>query len=122
METSFIVRPEHLNHAGTLFGGYMMQLADESAFVAATLTFPNTQFVTKLFGQFDFLTPVQSGEIVTIRADVVKKGNTSCEVRIRATNRSKGREVFSTSAVMVNLINGIKTPLPPPAIPLSEAV
>ena len=107
-----MVRPEHLNHAGTLFGGYMMQLADECAFMAATLTFPNTQFVTKLFGQFEFLAPVGLGEIVTIKADVVKKGTTSCSVEIRAVNRSKGREVFSTSAIMVNVVNGKKTPIP----------
>ncbi len=89
-----------------------MQLADECAYIAATLEFPATQFVTKLFGQFDFLTPVQSGEIVTIKARVVKKGTTSCEVEIHATNLSKGRDVFSTSAVMVNVINGKKTALP----------
>ena len=112
METSFIVRPEHLNHAGTLFGGYMMQLADESAYMAATLAFPNTQFVTKLFGQFDFLTPVQAGEIVTIKADVVKRRTTSCVVQIKAANRTKNREVFSTSAVMVNMVDGKKTPIP----------
>jgi uncharacterized protein (TIGR00369 family) len=112
METTFIVRPEHLNHAGTLFGGYMMQFADECAYMAATLTFPNTQFVTKLFGQFDFLAAAQAGDIVTIKAEVVKKGTTSCEVQIRAINRSKGREVFSTSAVMVNVVRGEKTPIP----------
>lgn len=111
METTFIVRPEHLNHAGTLFGGHMMQMADECAFLAATLTFPGNQFVTKLFGQFDFLTSVQLGEIVTIKANVVKKGTTSCSVEIRATNRSKGRDVFSTSAVMVNVVSGKKTPI-----------
>ena len=90
----------------------MMQLADESAYMAATLAFPNTQFVTKLFGQFDFLTPVQAGEIVTIKADVVKRRTTSCVVQIKAANRTKNREVFSTSAVMVNMVDGKKTPIP----------
>lgn len=111
METTFIVRPEHLNHAGTLFGGHMMQMADECAFLAATLTFPGNQFVTKLFGQFDFLTSVQLGEIVTIHANVVKKGSSSCTVDIRANNRTKGRDVFSTTAVMVNVIDGKKIPI-----------
>lgn len=114
METSIIVRPEHLNHSGTLFGGYMMQLADECAYMAATLMFPQTQFVTKLFGEFDFLAPVQAGEIVTIQAEVTKVGKTSCTIGIHASNRTQKSEVFSTSAVMVNVVNGKKTPLPPP--------
>lgn len=112
METFFVVRPEHLNHAGTLFGGYMMQLADESAYMAASLTFPNTQFVTKLFGQFDFLAPVQAGDIISIRSEVIKKGTTSCVIKIQAANQTRKREVFSTSAVMVNMVNGRKTPIP----------
>ena len=89
----------------------MMQLADECAYMAATLSYPSTQFVTKLFGQFDFLTPVNLGDIVTIRAEVIKKGTTSCVVDIRAVNRTKDRQVFSTSAVMVNMANGKKTPI-----------
>ncbi|RYD82356.1 MAG: hypothetical protein EOP84_09515, partial [Verrucomicrobiaceae bacterium] len=47
-----LVRPQDLNHAGTLFGGAMMAFADEMAFIAATLTYPGCTFVTKVFKEF----------------------------------------------------------------------
>ena len=39
-EKTLLIRPEYLNHGGTLFGGYMMLWADEMAYNAASLTFP----------------------------------------------------------------------------------
>jgi acyl-CoA hydrolase len=53
---NFVVRPQNLNHAGTLFGGVMMAMADEMAFIAATLSYPSCTFVTKVFKEFNFVT------------------------------------------------------------------
>ena len=39
-EKTLTIRPEFLNHAGTLFGGYMMQWADDMAYNAASLALP----------------------------------------------------------------------------------
>src|SRR5271165_5813171 len=45
----FLVRHRDLNHAGTLFGGTMMAWADELAYIAASLSYPDCTFVTKVF-------------------------------------------------------------------------
>ena len=110
-EKTLLIRPEFLNHAGTLFGGYMMQWADDMAYNAASLAFPQADFVTKLFGQFDFQSPVRQGDIIKIFSEVESRGQTSCKVAIWSLNARTGAEVFRTFAVMVNLKDGHKAPL-----------
>ncbi len=106
-----LIRPEYLNHGGTLFGGFMMQWADEMAYSAASLAFPHGTFVTKLFGQFDFTSPVRLGDIIKVFSEVESVGTTSCKINVWAVNAYTGADVFRTFAVMVNVIDGRKTPL-----------
>ena len=110
-EKTVLIRPEFLNHGGTLFGGYMMQWADDMAYTAASLAFPQAIFVTKLFGQFDFKSPCLAGDIIKIYSQVESVGNTSCKTQVWAMNARNDAEVFRTFAVMVNMKNGRKTPL-----------
>jgi acyl-CoA hydrolase len=119
-EKTLLIRPEFLNHAGTLFGGYMMKWADDMAYNAASLTFPGSAFVTKLFGQFDFTTPVRAGDIIKIYSRVEKKGTTSCHVQVWAENPLTGAEVFRTFAVMVNFRDGKTVPISTSPIPGTE--
>jgi acyl-CoA hydrolase len=112
-EKTLLIRPEFLNHGGTLFGGYLMQWADEMAYSAASLTFPDANFVTKLFGQFDFKSPVGAGDIIKIFSQVESVRTTSCKIQVWAVNARTGAEVFRTFAVMVNMdvLIGRKAPL-----------
>ena len=110
-EKTMLIRPEFLSHGGTLFGGYMMQWADEMAYNAASLAFPDAIFVTKLFGQFDFMLPVKAGDIIKIYSQVESVGHTSCKIEVWAVNARNGAEVCHTFAVMVNVKDGRKTAL-----------
>jgi len=110
-EQTLLIRPEFLNHAGTLFGGYMMLWADEMAYNAASLAFPSARFVTKLFGQFDFKEPVPGGGIIKVYSEIVSRGTTSCKVEVWAINARTEAEVFRTFAVVVNVQDGRKVPL-----------
>jgi len=110
-EKTLLIRPGFLNHTGTLFGGYMMQWADDMAYSAASLAFPTANFVTKFFGQFDFKAPVRGGDIIKIYSAVEGRGTTSCKIRVWATNARTELEVFRTFAVMVNVRAGKKVPL-----------
>ena len=112
-EKTQLIRPEFLNHAGTLHGGYMMQWADDMAYNAASLAFPNAIFVTKLFGQFDFTSPAVAGDIMKIYSQVESVGTTSCKITVWGVNARIGTEVFRTFTVMVNVKDGRKTPLRP---------
>jgi acyl-CoA hydrolase len=106
-----LIRPEYLNHSGTLFGGYLMQWADDMAYDAASLAFPEAHFVTKLFGQFDFTAPVGAGDIIKIFSQVESVGTTSCKIQVWAINARTQAQVFRTFAVMVNVQGGRKVPL-----------
>jgi len=115
-EKTVLIRPEHLNHIGTLFGGWMMLWADDMAYNAASLAFPGAGFVTRRFEAFDFHAPAWKGDIVKIYSRVKDTGNTSCLVGVRGVNARHGQEVFATRAVMVNVgTDGKKQPLPPRA-------
>jgi acyl-CoA hydrolase len=112
-ERTVLIRHEFLNHYGTLFGGYMMQWADDMAYNAASLAFPNANFVTRCFGQFDFTSPVKLGDIIKIFSEVEHVGETSCKILIWAINARSQEQVFRTFAVMVNVRDGKKVPLQP---------
>ena len=107
-----VIRPEHLNHQGHLFGGLMMSWADEQVYITATLACPKANFVTRLFKEFNFHAPAELGNIIEIQSEVIHTGTTSCIVRVSAQNLTLGCEVFSTEAVMVNVQEGKKVPLP----------
>ena len=113
-EKMLLIRPEFLNHGGTIFGGYLMQWADDMAYIAASLAFPEATFVTKLFGPFDFKAPGRAGDIVSILSQVESTGTTSCRAAVWAVNARTQVEVFRTFAVMVNVPEGLKAPLPRP--------
>ena len=110
-EKTLLIRPEFLNHAGSLFGGNMMSWADDMAYNAATLLFPNANFVTKLFGQFDFVSPVLLGNIIKVYSHVESHSATSCKVLVWAVNATTGAEVFNTFAIMVNVRDNRKVAL-----------
>jgi acyl-CoA hydrolase len=108
----FVVRPQDLNHAATLFGGTLMAHADELAFVAATLTFPGCTFVTKVFCEFNLVSGAVEGDIIKPEAEVLSKGRSSVNVEVRATNASTAQEILHTEAVLVNARSGKSVPIP----------
>lgn len=107
-EKTLLIRPEYLNHHGTVFGGYMMKWADDMAFNAASLTFPGCEFVTRTFDAFDFASPVRSGDVIKVYARVESVGNSSCKAAVWCIDAVTKSTVFRTSAVMVNVGPGGK--------------
>jgi ribose 5-phosphate isomerase B len=112
-EMTILIRPEYLNQRGTLFGGYMMQWADDLAYSTASLTFPKASFVTRRVDAFDFTAPVQNGDIVKIHSRVEHIGTSSCAVHVWCRNARTHATVFNTTAIMVHLApDGLKAPIP----------
>lgn len=108
METYALVRPEHLNHHGYLFGGVMLKWVDEYAWLAATLDFPDSTFVTVGMNDITFKKRVDNGSILKFDIHNIKKGQTSVvyEVKVYAkkpTGNSNEFLAFSTEITFVNL-------------------
>ena len=112
-ERTMLIRPEFLNQRGTLYGGYMLEWADDLAFIAASLSFPKASFVTRRVEAFDFTAPVHNGDIVRIHSRVQRAGTSSCTVAVWGQNARTQATVFSTSAIMVHISpEGVKAAIP----------
>lgn len=125
MNNFTIVRPEHLNHHGYLFGGSMLRWVDEYAWLVASLDFPGCTLVTVGMDAIRFRQRVLSGSILRFQILPRRQGNTSMtysvEVFADEPGATEEKEVFSTSISFVCLDEeGNKKPLPTGA-PLRSA-
>ena len=109
MQQSFqhhmIVRHEHLNQYGNLFGGRVLAVIDELAFIACTRTFPARNFVTRAIQHAEFLAPARLGDVLEFTFGIERIGNTSVTVRVKMAicgGRDGARaESFDGAVVMV---------------------
>ena len=81
VETVHIVRPNHLNAAGRLFGGMLMQWIDEvAALVAKRHT--HTNVTTASVDNLSFLKGAYPGDSVVIIGQLVYVGRTSMDIKV----------------------------------------
>lgn len=81
MHSVFLVRAEHLNHQGHLFGGDLMAEIDTVAYCLLRERFPGRAFVTRA-AAIEFVAPAHIGDIIGFAADVERVGVTSVAVRV----------------------------------------
>jgi len=117
MQFKTLVRPEHLNHNGHLFGGYMLLWVDEYAYIAAMEDFPGARFVTRAMDSVSFTESVSNGDVITFDINRLKMGHTSVtySVDVTALGVPTGirRDVFHTNVTFCNTDgNGNKALLP----------
>ena len=107
MYTYTLIRPEHLNHFGYLFGGQLLRWVDEFAWLAASREFPDCRFVTRAMEQVEFRQQVVSGSILEFDVRCESIGTTSAryavEVRAQNPGSSQQASVFFTRVTFVNL-------------------
>lgn len=75
------VFPGDTNHHNTMFGGNVMSLMDEVAFLTAT-RFSRKPIVTVSSNTINFTHPIPSGSIIKLEGQIIKIGNTSVDVRV----------------------------------------
>ena len=78
-ETAHLIRPNHLNGAGRLFGGTLMQWIDEVAAVVAK-RHAGTNVTTASVDNLTFLKGAYNNDLVIIKGKVTWVGTTSMEV------------------------------------------
>ena len=117
MENYKLVLPEHLNHYGFLFGGYLLKFVDEIAWIAASLDYPSFNFVTIGMDKVEFRKSVRQGTILRFKTSRTRVGNSSVTyfVEVESDSHSNVPEnsdrdkvmttdsVFSTSVTMVRV-------------------
>jgi len=82
-EHHMLVRQEHLNQYGNLFGGRVLAVIDELAFIACARTFPRRNFVTRAVRDAAFSAPARLGDILEFRFGIERVGTTSVTVQVQ---------------------------------------
>ena len=107
MENYKLVLPEHLNHYGALFGGYLLQWVDEYAWIAATRDYPGATFVTVAMDDVVFRKGVRQGAILRFLIEKAKEGRSSVSygVTVFRDDLDTGEEerIFTTHVSFVNV-------------------
>ena len=107
MDNFTIVRPEHLNHHGVLFGGQLLLWVDEYAWLVAARDFPRYRLVTRAMEKAEFRTPVPSGAILRFRILPSHRGESSVtysvEVYADEPDATEEKHVFSNHVTFVSV-------------------
>tara|TARA_B100001250_G_scaffold43746_1_gene34444 strand:- start:4651 stop:5055 length:405 start_codon:yes stop_codon:yes gene_type:complete len=103
-EYSELVQPTHINTAGTLFGGYMLAWLDLAAAKAASEFLEDTDAwgaVTRALDKVEFREPVFLGDWVKCKSEIIKAGNSSIVVQVKAFAESKehGKRLACTADI-----------------------
>jgi acyl-CoA hydrolase len=77
-----VMMPHDANIAGNVFGGTLLKLVDEIAYVTGT-KHARTNVVTVSLDKMTFLSPVHVGDLVTVKAKVNAVWKTSMEIGVR---------------------------------------
>lgn len=106
---SVLMHPDDMNPAGNIFGGKILALMDQAAYVCAC-KHAQASTVTASVNTVNFLTPVHVGDCVTIKARVNHAGNSSMVIglRVEAENIIEGhvRHCNTSYFTMVAMENG----------------
>lgn len=81
IEQVYQVRPEHLNGAGRLFGGRLMEWIDE---IAALVGIRHSQcdVITASVDNLEFIRGVYQKDLIVLIGNITYVGNTSMEIRV----------------------------------------
>ena len=114
MDNYIIVRTEHLNQHGHLFGGQMLLWIDEFCWIAAAIDFPTKKLVTRAMGETSFNRGIPNGSILRVDTKQKHIGCTSatysCDVYIIDDKEENKKPVFSTTITFTAVDeNGKKT-------------
>ncbi len=99
-----LVRPEDLNHHGTLFAGQMAKWLVEAGFITASRLCGKPQDVVCVqVNEMNFKKPVNSGDIIELISRVAYLGATSITVNSEVHRRGDKGALISNMATFVTV-------------------
>lgn len=113
-----LVTPPDLNFRGFLFGGAMLKLIDQAAFVCARKHSGN-YCVTASFDRVDFKDAIHTGELLTLHASVNYVGKTSMEIGVKVTSENFEKNIIrhtNSSYVTMVAVDEKGRPVPVPSL------
>ena len=112
-----LMGPQNANTLGNVHGGYIMKMCDEAGGMAAS-KHARRPCVTVTVDSMNFHSPVNIGNLMTVRAEVSWVGRTSLETRVvvSAENVISGEVTHTNTAYFVYVAlgeDGRPTAVPP---------
>ena len=101
LQSVFLVRSEHLNHQGHLFGGDLMAEIDTVAFCLVRQVFGEQAFVTRA-AEIGFERPAKLGDTIVFEATLASTGRTS--IRVDVAGLVKGHRICLARMVIYSAI------------------
>ena len=116
-EQQYLIRPEHINHYGRLFGGELLRWIDELAGIVAR-RHSNANITTAAIDNLQFKAPVHVGQLVVLVGKVTYVGSTSMEIRVDTyTEDLDGiRRIINRAYIVMVAIDENEKPLQVPEI------
>ncbi len=102
-----VMMPQDTNPQGTVFGGVILSLIDQAAWIEA-LRQAALRYVTVAFEKVEFHRPVEVGDVLSLWADTMRIGRTSIRVRVvvKAFRPRLNSEIEVTSGEVVMVAVG----------------
>ena len=121
VETIYMIRPTHLNSAGRLFGGILMQWIDEAAGLVA-IRHSRRNVTTVSVDNLQFLKGAYQGDTVIIKARLTYVGRTSMEVEVKTYKEDVDRksELINQAYFTMVALDENDTPTPVPRLELQS--
>ena len=116
--------PEHANPMGSVHGGNIMKLVDETGGLCA-MRHSRRPVVTVAMDSMTFHSPVQVGDMLMLDANMTWTGSSSMEVEVmvKTENLISGEQTHTNTAYLVYVAlddNGKASPVPPLIVETSE--
>ncbi len=83
-----VMMPRDTNAEGTIFGGVILSLIDQSAYVEAVRQ-AHHRYVTVAIHEVEFHQPVFVGDVLSLYAHAIKAGRTSLTIKVRVCARRR---------------------------------
>ncbi len=84
-----VMMPRDTNGQGTIFGGVILSLIDQAAYVEATRQAQH-RFVTIAMREVEFSQPVFVGDVLSLHAQTTRVGRTSLTIDVRVSASRQG--------------------------------
>ena len=83
-----VMMPRDTNAEGTIFGGVILSLMDQAAFIEA-MRQAHRRYVTVSFKEVEFKKPVYVGDVLSVYAQTERMGRTSLTIGLRVCARRR---------------------------------
>ena len=100
-----VMMPRDTNGQGTIFGGVILSLIDQAAYVEA-MRQAHHRYVTVAFRDVEFHQPVFVGDVLSLYAETVRAGRTSLtiDVRVSASRRDEPDQTVKVTKAEVIMV------------------